>query len=138
MKKRPRTHLKMLALTNKEKLIRLAAFIDGEGNIRITKYNRKRITYSPEIRIASTSITLIKWLLDNFGGSYYGQKKYSHKHKDSYVWRAVKVYDLLRQVLPYLIIKPSQAELVLKFKGVSVAERPQLREELLVLNKRGL
>lgn len=108
----------MLALTPQENLIRLAAFIDGEGMLSIIRYNRKWITYSPIIRIMNTKLELMEWLVSTFGGSYYKQKIYKPNHKQGYVWTAPQVYKLLNQIYPFLLLKRSQAAIILSFETI--------------------
>ena len=108
----------MLA-NEREKLIRLAAFLDGEGFIRVQYYKRKAgFTVSPIVRIVNTNMKLIKWLITTFGGSYHVQKRYSSLHKLGLVWSANQAYNLLEKLLPFLILKKEQAEIALKIRDI--------------------
>lgn len=136
---------------------RLAAYIDGEGCVRIDLQNPSNgNNFYPrhllEIRVYSTDPRLPLWCKDTFGGGGYkpvGRAGKPH-HKQELVWYAGgKVAQwILEQCLPYFIIKREQAEVALAFReligktGQKVSERifnqrENLRQQMKVLNKRG-
>lgn len=134
---------------------RLAAFIDGEGHIRVVSKTQKvkRGVYRQEyleLVITNTSPLLTQWLVRMFGGSVQS-KTVNARCKPSWNWTTGSAHsaDLLRGAFPYFIIKREQAELALAFyatmrrRGVKGTpqvvrdERAELRSKLRVLTARG-
>jgi hypothetical protein len=147
---------------DKTKWSYMAALIDGEGCISIyrrlsdgEKYTRvhkvKANTnpynqFSMRVQITNTNLTIMKWLIANFGGVYYQKTKGTDKHKAAYEWRPKgrnNVEKLLLGILPYMIIKTDQAKLGLEYIKMTIdGERnPSKREELYLrakaLNQKG-
>jgi hypothetical protein len=136
---------------------RLAAYIDGEGCIRLHLQNPSPgNTYHGrhllEVRVYSTDPRLPLWCKNTFGGGGYnpvGRRGKSH-HKQEVVWYAGgEVAEwILRNCLPYFIIKSKQAECALAFRELVgkrgkritpeiYTQRELLRQEMKVLNQRG-
>ena len=103
--------------------IRLAAFIDGEGCIRIAtvkggKLRRRRILYA-EVSIANTDSRLMLWLKGTFGGSTCVDKKRAKPNwAPRYSWSVASRYavELLRRAYPYLLLKKEQANEIFAFQ----------------------
>lgn len=100
----------------------LAGIIDGEGHIGInrsvtTTQRRTTPRYQPELTIVNSNRRLIDWLHDTFGGSVKDRKKQRDYHKQTWAWKVGdrKAAALLAAVLPYLIAKHAQAEMVVRF-----------------------
>lgn len=96
---------------------RLAAFIDGEGTIGL---NPRRTKDSPifcaRVQITNTDPRLPVWLYDNFGFAVTIGNRKSDRWKDCY-WSSAHGYRacwVLRNCLPWLLLKKEQAEIVLK------------------------
>jgi hypothetical protein len=97
----------------------LAGLFDGEGSFTISNLVRHdRPAYAfREIFITNTNVKIMDWLSKNFGGkvrvSRYGDKGW----KDVYKWHAsAKDHKyIIRNILPFLIVKKKQAEKVLEF-----------------------
>jgi len=101
----------------------LAGLIDGEGWIGISKHNRKgRSRYPFEFR-ANVGICLGKGsfilneLKEEYGGSIYFRKKRDSRWVDITSWQLAgsNCKPFLIDLLPYLRIKRTQADLVLEF-----------------------
>lgn len=98
---------------------RLAAFIDGEGNISIgclKMKDRKHASYHLYVCVSNTSEKLMDWLLKNFCGNKRGTML-EVSNNEFFKWdihgrNAVKI---LRKINPYLIIKQAQANLGIEF-----------------------
>ena len=136
---------------------RLAAFIDGEGCIRIdlqqpSAGNNFTARHLLEVRVYSTDPRLILWCRNTFGGGNYKPVGRPHKehHKQEHVWYvgAVNAETVLNNCLPYFIIKREQAEVDLAFRSLGgkhgqkvtpelFEARESCREEMGRLNKRG-
>lgn len=110
---------------------RLAAYIDGEGCIRIagvkgaTPYSR-RVLYV-EITITNTDLRLTSWLKDKFGGCVYVNNKHTNKPNwsPSSAWTVASKYaaTLLENAMPYFVIKREQAEVALAFQATIITDR---------------
>ncbi len=97
----------------------LAGIIDGEGSITLTRhtagYMRGRYIY-PLVRVANTDTSLFVWIKERVP---YGHRGYTSKMnsrcKDVFhvTWAAREAIAVLREVLDYLVIKRSRAEIVL-------------------------
>ena len=94
-----------------------AGIMDGEGSISLKKVNTEyKPKYRPCMTVGSTDPLLVRWILDRFGGSPSVLKAKSPKHKHFFKidWQSKDdVKTILHLLIPYLIIKKRQAELVL-------------------------
>lgn len=134
---------------------RLAAFVDGEGYVAITKKSRteKRWTWQKfdvSIRVANTDPRLPNWCRERFGGHVgvaYG-KDYRHCHKPLYTWTVygAKSKNIFQHILPYSVIKKEQIEVALAFletmhgyrKGKYVPEEFKVKRNELFLEMKRL
>lgn len=100
-----------------------AGFIDGEGYIGITReYNPKyqKTYYKVTLMVGQVHLLPIEKLQLMFGG------KVSHrdnKHQGFWTWRVSgeNAYSAIRYILPYLVAKKRQAELLLQFGEINPA-----------------
>jgi len=105
--------------TEEEKRL-IALGIDFEGCIGLYRWSKQTGHFRPIIAIASTSKELIDyWLrlvrIGSVTSQIYNSRRNKH-WKDAYYWRmtaAGEVLSLLKQVVPYLIAKHRQAQLVI-------------------------
>lgn len=129
---------------------RLAAYIDGEGNIGI---QRNKSSWFFQITIVNTDPRLAVWLYDTFGGFINSRH---HNHDRSAKWRSTLVWyitcgrahELLEGCYPYLVTKADQADICLAFRktvkriGVkghskeTINLRQSMRDNLKVLRHR--
>ena len=98
----------------------LAGFIDGEGYIGIRKGKRKgcvNLVYWCEMRAVNTRIAPLELLRATFDGMIYLRRGRKHNWKDQWHWVAPlsTIQTILTALLPYLIIKKEDAELLLRF-----------------------
>lgn len=104
----------------KTKLAYLAGIIDGEGTINC-QYFKARKEYRLRLYVVNTDKKLIDWLHNNFGGYVYLAKRHKLNHpnwKDKYEWIYVPSKDdkdLIKSLIPYLVIKKEQMVLFHKF-----------------------
>jgi hypothetical protein len=96
----------------------LAGVIDGEGCIRIQRVRARGVVrYQLRLHVANTSRALMDWLEMTFGGHAYARKK----PHGGVVWdwhvKNGHVPDVLRLVLPYLIVKREEALLAFEFRA---------------------
>lgn len=96
-----------------------AGIVDGEGSIGISKQNKKLkdnargYAYRPFFHITNTCLPLLQYLQKHFGGniSYLDERASCY----NYTFPANKIRELLPQLIPYLLVRKEQAEIVLKF-----------------------
>jgi len=109
--------------------IRMAAFLDGEGCIRIEKVeptNRKNALspfHNLILVMGNTDPRLPLWCKKKFGGNLYHREssKRNSRHRDAYVWHAGsnRAECILRGCLPYFLLKREQAEVALAFFSIA-------------------
>ena len=142
---------------------RLAAYIDGEGNIDIADQVHKapfegkgRYGYV-RVTVTNTDPRLSEWLYKTFGGSVQmrsGTRLFKGKTqnwKDCFNWVLCnhRGAQMLQRCLPYFIIKREQAELAISFQRTVVRsgrrgtpqdvleKRAVIKSQLRVLTSRG-
>jgi hypothetical protein len=138
----------------------LAGLFDGEGTFSIYQNNGNyRVTVTGEekqynftnhrVEITNTNIELMEWLIQHFGGKYYLHRRAKIVHKPAYSWRPSgkkNTEALILGILPYLVIKKKQANIVLQYIRLGqscgterrdVDARHALMLQCQALNKRG-
>lgn len=131
----------------------LAGAIDGEGYIFIV-FSKSTQNYICGVYIRNTDRRLLEVFAKYFGGNIYFLRRQKSNHKDSYSWQCAgfKAAELCKCILPYLVIKRRQAELLLEFsktlknnvKNNSKLpkcienKRTKLINKIKILNKRGV
>lgn len=110
---------------NKLTLAYLAGLVDGEGYIGIKKsqpYNKLtgRINpgYHERIQIRMVDEPAIKKFAETFGGWYYKEKPHAKKGRLLYCYQASDklASNILKYLLPYLVVKLGSAITVLKLR----------------------
>ena len=94
----------------------MAGVMDSDGCIAISKIaagvqRTKNPRYVFRMNVVNTSETLMKWLVEKFGGRYANRRKQmSERHKITYDWffENGKALWLLRKIEPHLVIKGAQ------------------------------
>lgn len=128
-------------MTNdKTKWARLAAFIDAEGCIGISRTILKTSTgknyygYDLKVSVANTSMKLMRWLVRYFGGEFRPKQKGKLGVKPCFEWFVTGGYEkmeiILLRTLPYHIIKREQALIALEWVRMRGKENPSRRAEL--------
>lgn len=104
----------------------LAGIVDGEGSIYIGNFSCNKKTgvpyYQTNIQVTNTDKALIDWLVEIFGGlfSTRTRKQMDNKsRKQVYTWTASgdRVTHLCELILPYLIIKKRQCEIMIQMRA---------------------
>jgi hypothetical protein len=107
---------------------RLAAFLDGEGSILISRVRpsgrQANISHALIVNVGNTDPRLIVWLRDTFGGWAGPQKAQKDRaeritsRKPRFIWvvNCQQAAYILEQCLPYFIIKKGQAEIGIAFQ----------------------
>jgi hypothetical protein len=102
-------------------IARLAAYIDGEGYIGILKAKNSASYYGyryvPRVQVTNTNYTLIDWLSFMFDFKIFEHHSPDASRRTCYHAELAnqKAVDIAEKILPFLIIKPKQAELLIKF-----------------------
>lgn len=121
----------------------IAGIIDGEAYIGIKKSTYgmryrpdvKSPTYHERVQIKMASPEILKLIKDNFGGSFYKDKKiYQSKNgfktnKIMYVYGTTDkiASEIIKAVFPFLIEKKRQAENILKLRKSKESKKARLR-----------
>lgn len=105
---------------------RVAAFLDGEGNLNINPIPRKNCGPQAQKRlqvrilIGNTNPALPVWLRETFGGNIVMRdtSNYSDKWKNSYVWSCTsgRAAWILFNCLPWLLLKSAQAKILMELQ----------------------
>jgi hypothetical protein len=133
-----------MKMSQQTKLAYAAGIIDGEGciciyqkKIRNGKYAGILKNYHLQVIVTQKDGKLIDWLIGNFGGSAYLHWKgtptgYSHE----WVLNYQNAAKFLKQILPFLIYKKSQAEVAIRFQGrINVGQMKLNEHELSIRQK---
>ena len=104
----------------------LSGIIDGEGSIYIGNFSCNKKTkvpyYQTNIQVTNTDKPLIDWLIQTFGGltsKRTAKQHTSNSRKQAYMWTASgdRVTHLCELILPYLIVKTKQCEIMIKMRA---------------------
>jgi len=110
----------------------IAGLVDGEGCIAITRRKIKRLStnnwyYEPQVIVANTDKRMVDFLAGLYQGWIATPKKLKYYYKQGYHWKITgdNMRQLLRDVLPHLVIKKKQAELILSFPAYNETGKPR-------------
>lgn len=80
-----------------------AGLIDGEGTITLTVITKGK-GRAPVVSVSSTTIELLEYMKQNYGGHIIKVKKRDNNHKDAWHWQVVhdKAISLVSEIEPYL------------------------------------
>jgi len=111
----------------------VAGLIDADGDLTISRSaSSGYVQYDPLIRIGSSHIPTLKWLVAKFGG-YFRKTKPVDGRKSFYIWKFSSdkhASRFLERVYPYLWLKKSQAEVLQKYYSLIGTQNPTEREIL--------
>jgi len=103
----------------------LATWLGSEGTLSFSKWARPSIKsrrrtpmYRPLVCVSNSDDRVFSWLKPRFGGYINTERQQTETRKTSRVWIAPSgdnLVEMLRKVIPHLILKQEQAELVTKF-----------------------
>jgi hypothetical protein len=119
---------------------RLAAFIDGEGCIIITRAKPNHRQSNPQykliISVYNTDPRLAPWIQERFGG-YIFVGKGDSRRKPRIVWQVTTKHaeEILRGCLDFFVLKREQAEVGLAFRALVVHCRFKAASPTLVLQR---
>lgn len=90
----------------------LAGIVDADCSLTIQRVNGQYASFHSKMSVANTDARLVEWLQDTFGGRvHWGAQRNGNRKplNQWYIHRGEVIYDLLKVVLPYLVIKREQA-----------------------------
>ena len=100
----------------------VAAFLDGEGGIQITRSFRKDREYTtalhPDVYFTNTNEEVIRTIRNWLGGGSITRRRERGVHKDTFVLSISGVKSILmmlESIRPYLIVKAQRADLMMEF-----------------------
>lgn len=128
-----------------------AAFIDGEGTIRLQKqrkYKRASFTYLPLAAAFNTVREPLELLKTHWGGCIRTGSVATSSRRQGYTWEIKRdaAKEFLRQIEPFLLIKAEQARLVLscplgksghRLTPFQRYERERIHRQITILNRKG-
>jgi hypothetical protein len=121
-----------------------AGFVDGEGNISIYRHKDNRTkrgyTLHPFFKVSGTNNKLLGILSKEFGGKVKLSVKPRGNAKSVYVLEYQElnqIINVLSMILPYLILKKEQAELMVEFCKKRIKNKGKIysKEEMLIADK---
>ena len=117
--------------SDKEDLIYLAGFLDGEGCFTIY---REKIS----VTCANTYKPIIDWMKSSFGGTISTRKARKENHRVCYSWHLVanNARELLEKLVPYLREKKPQALMLLTYQQLTKAPKIKRKVNPLVVEER--
>jgi hypothetical protein len=103
----------------------LAGIIDGEGwiGVNVVEGRGRHAGHPPQhtIRVAvgNRDRGLIEWIAEHFGGNITRRKCYDDKWGEQWGWavQSRRASSVLKEVLPYLVVKRTQAELAIQLQA---------------------
>ena len=127
----------------------LAGLIDGDGCFEVQK--QKPVYYYGRLCIYSCNHKVLKIIQDKFGGNISQRKRIKTHHRIEWVWYYIvngKNNKLIKNLIPYLIIKKDQAKIILeltkligkqgkKVSSITVKKREEVYQKLLSCEGRG-
>lgn len=117
----------------------IAALIDGEGTISLTRHNKNGYRRL-EIGISNTELELLKWVKNLIGaGQINSKRSYNKKHLTCYTYKICnrQAFNLLVQVSSYLrTYKRKRANLILKNYKKLTLRNGKYSQELLKKKKK--
>lgn len=102
-----------------EQIAYLAGIIDGEGTFYIGQEAKNCKSFNSRIVVVNTSKSLIDWIHFTFGGMVYSRtntKNPNWKVKYEWVCKKSEILLLCDMILPYLVCKKKQAEIMIEFR----------------------
>lgn len=108
----------------------IAGIIDGEGYIGVkrmtsARQDRRSPGYHARIQIRMVHEGAIKLIADTLGGWYFKEKAHVVKGRPLFCYQAsdASAENVIRKVLPYLIVKRDSAEAVLQLRALQADGR---------------
>ena len=107
-------------MTDNEALAYCAGLIDGEGCIKIQRTmnkDRKSPKYETSITVRMTAKQPVEFLTKTFNGNLTSNILYTGKIYWSWTVLSTKAKAVAERLLPFLVFKKNQAELLIEFQN---------------------
>lgn len=113
----------------------LAGIVDGEGCFAMHKRGHH---YGTQIEVGNTDLLLMDWLKSHFGGTVSHEPRSNKKHQDIWRWRTTTdtLEVILQSLIPYLIVKKRQAQIMLAYRATVNVGRSTARKSDAVKQER--
>lgn len=95
-----------------------AGFIDGEGCLDFGRNLARRMPFIPRVTVGNTDEPALAALVDLFQGSISVRRRPDPRHQPMFAWQvtgATGCRRVLEPILPFLVVKRTQAEVMLRF-----------------------
>ena len=130
----------------------IAGILDGEGCFTFTRSKLKTgWNYTPRVHVTNTKLVLLEWLVEKTGlGNIHPLRRKNPKYAPTWVWFVTVggVRQLVPVVMPYLVLKIRQAEILLECAALTtpggrppapelIEAKRKLIAELKSLNRKG-
>jgi len=121
----------------RDQIVYLAGIMDGEGTFHIGHHNKSVRNLTCRLYVVNTDKRLIQWLHQTFGGLVYSRNSLKNPHwKTKFEWVVVTgdILNLTEAILPFLICKREQAEIMIKFRKTfdkTIHKHTRIPEEIL-------
>jgi len=109
-----------------ERLAYIAGIVDNQGSIFIRQY---KVNDSPNYTLSMAIYHKQKRILEYIQGFFDAGRIYEDRQGYQIKFGAGDTSNILRQLLPYLLLKREQAELAIKFQTEKRQQRPLSEEE---------
>jgi hypothetical protein len=119
-----------LILPSEEEIGYMAGAIDFEGTVTANNrelFNKEKLAVHYRLMTFNTHIGVLEHLQKIWGGRlslYAKPRKESHNQLYSLYWGGKVCVPILKAILPYLIVKKRQAELVIELSALRAIYRP--------------
>lgn len=128
-------------MSPKSRLAYMAGLMDGEGSFSISVIENEKggKHFAANIRFYNTNRKLISWVIDNFGGTpSWGNKNGGNIQNQKtrkrmcqwFLTSRQSMESFLLQMIPYLIAKKQQANLMLQFVRLNGTHDPEQRQKI--------
>lgn len=108
-----------IKIPQRDDLIYLAGFFDGEGNIKFDRWKDRSYQRRVGFRIVNANKDVMEWIANTVGGpSYHVKSPARNNWSTVYSWETLNrsdVYILLKLLEPHLKVKKHEAREVLAF-----------------------
>ena len=116
----------------------VAGIIDGEGTITLTR-QRANEYRSPVVSVSSTTLEILEYLKQHYGGCISKHKVYQDHHKQAWSWKVERSssYKILQDIQPYLLCpeKKHRCELILSTYQSVTPRNGRYTEEMKTLKE---
>lgn len=96
----------------------MAGLIDGEGYLGLHTNSVSKVSFTPCVKVVTTDPIMCPYLHQRYSGAISSRKRYKKHWTTTTEWSLTgspRVKRFLSDILPYMLVKRSQAELLLAY-----------------------